>query len=290
MNRIYLWLALLIAMLSHGVAEAASSKNLAILGEDSGSGAVLRDSRPFEAALDMLRGRLASYYFTVYDEASLNVQLGYTSGKPRDVSEVLEVVSAVKRPPIELLGVFSLFADVSETSYGSKFSLRMTAKLMTVPAGKVLGTYVSRTLEPTPLPKNCSDDCLLEAISEKVESIALDLGDQISRAIPSAVGGISGDCDIGPCPDGSAEEANEYRVILRYPTGELTQAFEELAMRLPYAELKPITSDRAEQSYWLRTSLSVLELKSALQTIKGKVRHTLDLRLEGSTFELRVPN
>lgn len=278
----------LLASLGHEV----RADNLVVIGEDSGQGAVPRDSRPFKSALDVIRGRLASYDITVYDESSLNLQLNYTSGQPRNETEVVEMVGAVRSPPINKVGIFALYADVSDTSYGQKFSLRMTSKLLAIPNGKVIGSFTSRTLEATPLPKGCSDDCFLEAVSEKVESVALDLTDQISRALP--VGDKAGDqtdCKVGPCDGGTANvDLNEFKVILRYPTDDLTSAFEAMAETLPDAQLEPISSDRAAQTYWLKTSLTALQLKKSLVSLKKRVPQTLDVRMDGSTFEVRVPN
>lgn len=278
-----------LGLLLLGASGAAQAKNMLIIGEDSDPLSLAHDSRPFRSALDVIRGRLASYDIVVYDESNAQVQLRYKRGVPRDEADVLQVAKASRNPPLDKVAILSLYADRSNTSYGSKFDLRMTLKLLAVSTGKVIGASSSRTLEPTPLPDGCEEDCLLEAYSSKVEGLALDLTDQIMRFMPPTPVAAD-DCPKGPCPSPAEVHQNEFKIILRYPTNELITAFEHWAADMRGSELTPIQTDRAQYNYWFKTDLSPLQLKNELQAVKRQSGQAVDVRMDGETFELRVPN
>ena len=88
----------------------------------------------------------------------------------------------------------------------------------------------------------------------------------------------------------SAVQQNEFKIILRYPTEKLTSAFENSAADMKGSNLTPIQTDRGQQSYWFKTDLTPLQLKNELQFVKHQTGQAVDVRMDGNTFELRIPN
>lgn len=277
--------AVIVCALSLFAQNVAVAGTILLLGEDSDSGAFAVESRPVRSAADLLRGRLTSYGFDIYDEASVGVSLGYQPGLMRNETEVLEVARAMDAPPMDEVVVLSLYPQRSTTSFGSKYELRYSAKVLSVSGGRVIGSFVSRSLEPVPLPKRCDENCFLESVSEHVEDLALDLADQISRVV---TGGSSAQECLGQgCYAGLA---HEYKIVLRYPNTQIIDAFETRVLQDDLGELIPVENGAAVQSYWLKSDLKSLEVKRFLLDLREDLGAALQVRMSGNTFEVRMPN
>ena len=157
-------------------AHAADNPNLLVLGEDADRDTVPRDSRVFKRVVGALANQMHDNSFDVYDETAITLD-NFEQGRVRrsDV-EIIDIARSVKKPPIDVAVIFSIYASAKDTSYTTKVTARIEGRLLNVQTGKRLGNFEVDSGKRWNAPRNCDRECILEVVGDKTRVLANDLG------------------------------------------------------------------------------------------------------------------
>lgn len=183
------FLALGIFATAFGVtpALAGDQPNILIMGEDADKDTVPRHSRVFNRVLNALSSELDEEGFKVYDETAVGMDITNPARVRRTDAELLTVASRIKRPPIDVVVAFQIYATVAKNAYSDIYdlSVRIPGRMLHVGTGKHLGNFEvdfgARDLPP--LPVKCNRDCILEHVGKQAKEIAHELGAVLAKKL-----------------------------------------------------------------------------------------------------------
>lgn len=122
-------------------AQAAELPYLMIMGEDGDMDAVPRDSRVFRRVLNELSETMNMDGFDVYDETAVTLDDFAQGRSRRSDAELIDIARAVKRPPIDIIILFEIYASAERLDYTTKVRTRLSGRLLDVHSGRRLGNF-----------------------------------------------------------------------------------------------------------------------------------------------------
>ena len=199
----------------------ADRPNILIMGEDSDPDAVPRNNRIFKRVLNAVSNQLSVEGFNVYDETAVTRD-DFVQGRSRRTdAELIDIARSIKRPPIDVGVIFSIYGSHKKLPYTAKIKTRIEGRLLNVKTGQRLGNFEVDMLEGENVPRNCNRDCLLEEIGKQSKELALDLGAVLGTKL--AHFGRKGGYSSGNVPTGyslvfSGFKVHEINAIEEYLT------------------------------------------------------------------------
>jgi hypothetical protein len=162
--------------------------NIIIMGEDVDKDTVPRNSRVYKRVLDALVNEMNDEGFNVYDETAVTLD-DFAQGRVRRTdAEIIDIARSVKRPPIDIAVIYSIYAHAQERGYTNKLNVRIAGRLLYVPSGRRLGNFEVEMPENANVEPNCGRKCVLEAIGRDAAALARDLGAALGRKLDGLVG------------------------------------------------------------------------------------------------------
>ncbi len=161
-------------LLSAG-AMAADQSNMVIMAEDAAPDAVARDSQIFTRVLGAISNELQDQGFRVFDETAITLE-NFAQGRiRRSDAELIDIARSIQKPPIDVMVLVTVFADVSRLAYTTRIHLRLAGRLLSVASGQRLGNFeVSEPNVHAPL--ECDRNCLLSTAGKASRRLSQDLG------------------------------------------------------------------------------------------------------------------
>jgi hypothetical protein len=157
--------------------------NVIIMGEDADKDTVPRNSRVYKRVLDALVNEMNDEGFNVYDETAVTLD-DFAQGRVRRTdAEIIDIARSVKRPPIDVAVIYSIYAHGQERGYTNKLHVRIAGRLLNVRSGRRLGNFEVDMPEPANVAPNCGRNCLLEAVGRAAAALARDLGALVVRKL-----------------------------------------------------------------------------------------------------------
>lgn len=155
---------------------AADKPNLLIMGEDADEDTVPRDSRVFKRVLAALSNQMFDEGFDIFDETAVTLD-NFEQGRVRRTdAELIDIARSVRRPPIDVAVIFSIYASAKELPYTTKIRTRIEGRLLNVKTGQRLGNFEVNSLPEWNGPRKCSRECILETVGGYARTLANDLG------------------------------------------------------------------------------------------------------------------
>jgi len=258
-------------------AYAGDQPNVLIMGEDADKDTVPRNSRVFKRVLDALANEMSVEGFAVYDEVAVSLD-DFNQGRVRRTdAEIIDVARSVKRPPIDVAVIFSIYAHTKKTSYTMKIQTRITGRLLNVQSGKRLGNFEVELPQVDNVPTNCNRDCILETVGKNAKMLAQDLGAVLAKKLDylSPAGGTSA------APKGNDDKDGmllEYSLVFEGFTEDDISRIEEYMVAFKgYKKHRPVKSSLRSAEYWYETVSDAARLNRNLRlmlehmSIQGRV-------------------
>lgn len=173
-------------MTSH-TAQATEVPNLMIMGEDGDRDSIPRDSRVFRRVLNEISDTLNGDGFDVYDETALTLDDFAQGRSRRSDAELIDIARSTKRPPIDIIVLFEIYASAERLDYTTKVRTRLSGRLLDVHSGRRLGNFEISNPRNFRAPVNCNRECILETVGNNARLLARDVSDVLVQKLGDEV-------------------------------------------------------------------------------------------------------
>jgi hypothetical protein len=244
-----------------GTSRALESPNILILGEDADEDTVPRNSRVFRRVLDAMSNQLHDEGFDVYDETAITMD--FAQGRVRRTdAELIDISRSIRKPPIDVGVMFSIYASARETSYTTKIKVRVSGRLLGIKSGQRLGNFEVESPREWNAPVNCPRECLLETVGKYSKIIGADVAGVLAEKLSDAVG-------RGQSLDGTSSTAgvsNKYSLLFEgFSTDDILDIEEYLVVFRGYESHRPIYSSRSRSEFWYTSEITTSRLTRNLR-------------------------
>jgi hypothetical protein len=110
-------------------------------------------------------------------------------------AEVVDIARSVKRPPIDVAVLFTIYASGKKLSYTTKIRTRMTGRLLNLKSSKRLGNFEVELPQSDNAPVQCNRECILETVGKNARVLGMDLRAVLAKKLeaitPRSRGGIA---------------------------------------------------------------------------------------------------
>jgi len=123
-----------------------------------------------------LTNQLHNAGFDVFDETAVTLE-NFAQGRVRRTdAELIDIAKSIHRPPIDVVVMFSIYADAHAKRYTTKARARIQGRLLNVKTGQRLGNIEMDYPGGWNAPVNCDRDCILNSVGQNAVTIANDVG------------------------------------------------------------------------------------------------------------------
>jgi len=252
-------------------AHAADQPNLIVMGEDADQDTVPRSSRVFRRVLDNLIEELHVAGYNVYDETAATLD-NFVQGRVRRTDvEIIDIARSIRRPPIDVATLFSIYASAEQLSYTTKVKTRISGRLLNVNTGQRLGNFEVELPEPFTAPQDCPRECILEVVGANAAMLARDLGAALTIKLQALT---EGNAPPPTAATGAATGglATAYAIIFDgFTTGEITSIEEYLVAFQGYQHHRPVGASLRRSEYWYETSADSARLNRNLRLMLDRL-------------------
>jgi hypothetical protein len=289
MNRIYGILTAgcigMAALLPTGAAQAGEQPNIIIMGEDADKDTVPRNSRVYKRVLDALVNEMNDEGFNVYDETAVTLD-DFAQGRVRRTdAEIIDIARSVKRPPIDVAVIYSIYASANKLSYTTKIRTRITGRLLNVRSGKRLGNFEVELPQPDNAPVKCGRECILETVGKNARVLGMDLGVVLTKKLDWL--SARSDESHGKSDSGNEGIASAYSLVFTgFTPEEMTEIEEYIVAFRGYEHHRPVSSSLRNAEYWYETSSKSARLNRNLRLMMEHLGYEGRVAFTGSSFKI----
>jgi hypothetical protein len=298
MNRLFLALgALALCVVGHTATVNAQSSNpsLLIMAEDGDGESIPRTSRISTRILNELVTQLDTRGFDVYDEAAVTLRTHTQGRSRRSDAELVDVAKSIRRPPIDVVIFFEVFANVTRKAYQNELRLRTVGRLLSVGDGRRLGNWEAKLPEGRDqvwlLPNRCfpegqgaSRECLLEVVGDDVRILAQEVGAIISEKLEANLGSASS----GGQDEGLKRGFN--LVFDGFSSRDYRDMEEYLTIFSGYVSHRPTRSSHLHHEVWYESTITTSRLERNMHKMMDILEIPYVLKFSGNTYTIKAKN
>jgi hypothetical protein len=289
MNRIYGILTAgcigMAALLPTGAAQAGEQPNIIIMGEDADKDTVPRNSRVYKRVLDALVNEMNDEGFNVYDETAVTLD-DFAQGRVRRTdAEIIDIARSVKRPPIDVAVIYSIYASANKLSYTTKIQTRITGRLLNVRSGKRLGNFEVELPQADNAPVKCERECILETVGKNARVLGMDLGVVLTKKLDW----LAARSDDKHDKDGHDDDglASAYSLVFTgFTPDDITSIEEYIVAFRGYEHHRPVSSSLRNAEYWYETKSKSARLNRNLRLMMEHLGYEGRVTFKGSSFQI----
>jgi hypothetical protein len=291
MKRIILSLAAAAMVFAFGYtapAMAGEQPNILIMGEDADEDTVPRNSRVFKRVLDALANEMDHEGFDVYDEVAVTLD-NFNQGRVRRTdAEIIDIARSVKRPPIDVAVIYSIYASAKVTEYAMKIRTRVTGRLLNVRSGQRLGNFEVELPRTDHAPTDCSRECILEVVGKNAKMLAQDLGFVLAQKLNYLSPAGRSDSGIDSGSDKNSDDyglSNAYSLVFSgFSEREISRIEEYIVAFKGYQHHRPVSSSLRTAEYWYESDSLVSRLNRNLRLMLELMESDGRVVYSGNTF------
>ena len=240
-------LALALCFVFVGVAFAGGKPNIVVVGADDDPAAVRHDSRIYARASAALSDQLHEAGFDVFDA----LDLFPPDRDTRSDRDIVRAARTAKRPPLDIVVIFSTFAKLRENDYGTWVGARVAGRMLNVRTGQLLATFELASPRLRRAPSACARPCLVEVVGREAQILARDMGAALAEKLIWVT-------DPVPVPQNRLPERpvavaapNGYAIVLDGFTPEDVMGIEEyLVVFRDYTRHRPVRAGARHHEFW----------------------------------------
>ncbi len=156
--------------------QAEQTLNILIMSEDRHKQSFSNKSAIVKRATGRLSEQMNELGFDVFDETAITLA-NYEQGRSRrSDAELIDIARSVKRPPIDVLVLFSIYATKHEREYTTKLKASIEGRLINVQTGRSLGSFDVESKQAWNVGKNCERPCILKHVGKGISKLSNELG------------------------------------------------------------------------------------------------------------------
>ena len=146
------------------------------------------DSRVFKRVRDALSDQLHARDFDVFDEAAITVENFRRGGCRRSDAELIDLARSIRRAPIDVVVMLTIYANAQEMSYSAKAHTRIASRLVHAHNGQNFGSFEIKSPPDWRISIDCARirHCLLEKVGDEANVLAKDLGVVLAMKLADA--------------------------------------------------------------------------------------------------------
>jgi hypothetical protein len=263
---------------------AGEQPNILIMGEDADTDAVARKNRVFKRVLNALANEMNDEGFNVYDEAATTLDTFAQDRVRRTDAEVIDIARSVKRPPIDVAVLFTIYASGKKLSYTTKIRTRITGRLLNVKSGKRLGNFEVELPQPDNAPVQCNRECILETVGKNARILGMDLGAVLAKKLDGISPVSSTSSATG---DDKAGISSAYTIVFSgFTPDEITSVEEYIVAFKGYEHHRPVSQSLRTNEYWYETSSKAARLSRNLRLMLDHVGVEGRVAFSGNNFQV----
>ena len=265
--------------------QAADRPNILIMGEDADKDTVARNSQVFGRVLNALSNQLHDEGFDVFDETAVTLE-NFVQGRVRRTdAELIDIAKSIRRPPIDVVVLFSIYSTAYQHSYTTKIEARIEGRLLNVQTGQRLGNVELDYPEGWNAPKQCNRDCLLRTIGGHTKIIANDVGsilaEKLSWMVNSSDTSVNGGVTV-------SQGIRAYQLIFDDFTQAEVMEFEEYLVIFSGYQSHRITYGGATRTeYWYKSNISNAKLSRNLNKLLETLNVSGLVQISGNTYTIK---
>ena len=265
---------------------AADNPNLLVMGEDADEDTVPRNSQVFTRVIEALQNQMHNESFNVYDETHVTMD-NFTQGRVRRTdAELFDIARSVKRPPIDVVVGFSIYASAQQKSYTTKVRARIRGRIVNAKTGKFLGAFNVDGGKLWNAPTDCNRTCILDVVGSKSEILGNDLGAVLAEKLAWMVDG--GYTNNGVDRSATNGMLSDYYLVFDGFSAEDFMDIEEyLVIFSGYDSHRPTEQRHTRTEVLYRSSIGTAKLNRNLKKMLGELDMRATLNFEGNTYTLK---
>jgi hypothetical protein len=286
MHRIFKALALTLTLFTVNPLVAADKPNILVMAEDASEGTVPRSSRVTKSVVSALQNQMHDMGFAVYDESIITLDNFSQARAQRSDAELFDIARSVKRPPIDIVIVFRLYASKLQLEHSTKVSARINGRMLNVLSGKFLGEFNLDSGKQWNAPEHCSRECLSETLNDKASILANDLGAVLSEKLAWM--------SKGTYANNSTEQTqfspmltDYYLLFDGFSAADMLEIEEYLVIFSGYESLRPTEQRYTRSELLYRSSSSTAKLNRNLKKMLEELNMRAIVGFEGNAFNIK---
>jgi len=273
------WLLFIFCYVVIPPAIALDRPNILLMGEDADTDSVPRNSQVFDRVLNALSNQMSDAGFDVFDETAITLD-NFTQGRARrSDAELIDIAKSIRRPPIDVVVIFSIYSTSQKKKYTTKVKTRIQGRLLNVKTGQRLGNVELDYPEGWNASVGCDRDCLLSTVGAHSKIIANDVGLVLSEKLSWLVNR----------PDSQmAPGMIAYHLIFDDFTQNEVMLFEEyLVIFSGYESHRIIYGGATRTEYWYKSNASGVKLSRNLNKLIEKLDLAGLVQVSGNTYTVK---
>lgn len=278
-------LALACCIAFAGTALAGGKPNLVVVGADDDPAAVRHDSRILQRAHIALSDQLHEAGFDVFDAVDLFPAA--LQRARRGDREIVAAARTAKRPPLDIVVIFSAYTKARENDYGTWVGARVAGRMLNVRTGQLLATFELASPKLRRAPAACARPCLVEIVSREAQILARDMGAAlaekliwVSTPLPPRKPAPKPKRTLAAAPQG-------YALVLDGFTPEDVMGMEEyLVVFRDYARHRPVRAGARHHEFWYESAAPSGRLYRNLQKMLDHMGLHSRIQFAGNVFTI----
>ncbi len=266
--------------------QAANNANILVIGNDANVGSISRNNPAIVGIIGALANNMHEHNFDVYDETAITLD-GFEQNRiHRSDAEIIDIARSIKRPPIDIAVIFSMYVNRQENGYSTKVSARIEGRLLNVQTGRRLGNFEIDSGRPWNVPSQCNIDCILQNSNDKSRLMANDLGAVLAEKLAWITDG--GNSHLGLDRPGTNHLNTGYSLIFDGFSGENFSEIEEYLVAFSgYDSYRPIEIRYTRTEVWYKSSTGTAKLNRNLKKMLAEMNLAATINFSGNTFTVK---
>ncbi len=264
---------------------SADKPYLLIMGEDADEDTVPRNSRVFKRVLDALSNQLHDEGFDVFDETAVSLD-NFAQGRVRRTdAELIDIARTLKRPPMDVIALFSIYAAAEKKSYTTKIRIRIPGRLLNVRTGQRLGNFEVVSPKQWNAPVKCPRECILEVVGDNAKILANDVGAVLAEKLANLTRG--GDEKAGGGEKAGGLPSAVTLIFDGFSPEEYHRMEEYLVVFKGYKKHRPVYMGKRRQEIWYESQSESARLERNLDKMLEHLGWSGRITFSGNVFTLQ---
>ena len=259
--------------------------NILIMGEDADDDSIPRNSRVFKRVLNAVSKQVQEMGFDVYDESAVTLDHFKQGRVRRSKDELIAIGRSVRKPPIDVVVIFRIFASIKDKAYVQKVTAHIEGQMIQVNSGKVLGNFeVKSPHNVWTAPAECSRECVINVVGDYSKILANDLGAILAENLVSIHNGSAGES----MPSGiGTKMATDFSLVFDNFSSQMMSEIEEyLVIFSGYKAHRPTYSSARRFEIFYQSTIASAKLQRNLNKMLEQLELGVRLTFSGNTFTM----
>ena len=261
---------------------------------DGDADGVPRASRISTRILDEVASQLSHEGYEVYDETALTLDSHVQGRSNRTDAELIDIGKSIRRPPIDVVVFFTVFAETTRKTYTNELHMRIAGRMLGVQDGRFIDKWEENVPDRWALPNRCFPqnapqpirECILSTVGDDAKIVAADLGAILTEKLTAWLAAGGSGSRVGGDNSGGMERSYEL-VFDGFDSRDWRDIEEYLVIFSGYLSHRPqVTRERYREVSYMST-ISTAKLQRNMTKLVDVLELDATVRFSGNTYTVR---